>query len=120
LLDFGSVPIYSVLANGLAEPAMPFLLGLGLISAVVHPILPAVAETLAWVNGWFAAYLSWCARCVGGLPHAQVSSLRALLLVADGAVLAWLAIRLRPPRLRRVGELGCAGLMIGLAWRVLG
>ncbi len=120
LLDFGRVPIYSVFANGLAEPAMPFLLGLGLISAVVHPILPAVAETLAWLNGWFAAYLSWCARFVGGLPHAQVSSLRAVLLVADCAVLAWLAIRLRPPRLRRVGELCCAGLAIGLAWRLLG
>ena len=119
-LDFGRVPIYSVLANVLAEPAMPFLLGLGLISAVTYPLVPFVAEALAWVNGWFAAYLAWCARLVGGLPHAQVSSLRALLLLADAAALVWLLVRMRRPRLRRAGELCGAGLALGLAWRLLG
>jgi competence protein ComEC len=119
-LDFGRVPIYSILANMLAEPAMPFLLGLGLISAVIHPLVPVVAETVAWVNGWFAAYLAWCARLVGGLPHAQVSSLRALLLFADAAVLVWLLVRLRRPRLPRAGQLCGAGLALGLAWRFFG
>jgi competence protein ComEC len=120
LLDFGRVPIYSLLANVLAEPAMPFLLGLGLISAVVHPLVPVVAEALAWLNGWFAAYLAWCARFVGGLPHAQVSSPRALLLLADSGVLAWTLLKLRRPRLRRAGELCGAGLALGIAWRLLG
>jgi competence protein ComEC len=119
-LDFGRVPVYSVVANALAEPAMPFLLGLGLIAAVFHPVLPAIAEALAWLNGWFAAYLAWCARFVGALPSAQVSSLRALLLLADAGLLAWLLIRLEPPRLRRAGELCVAGLGVGLAWRLLG
>ena len=119
-LDFGRVPVYSVVANALAEPAMPFLLGLGLVAAVVHPVLPAVAEVLAWLNGWFAAYLAWCARSVGALPSAQVSSLRALLLLADAGFLAWLLIRLQRPRLRRAGELCAAGLAVGLAWRLLG
>ncbi len=117
--DFGRIPVYSVLGNALAEPAMPFLLGLGLISAVVHPILPVIAESLAWINGWFAAYLAWCARLVGGLPHSQVSSLRALLLFADAGVLAWMATMLQRPRLRRTGELCAAGLAVGLAWRFL-
>jgi len=119
-LDFGRVPVYSVVANALAEPAMPFLLGLGLVAAVVHPVLPAVAEALAWLNGWFAAYLAWCARSVGSLPSAQVSSLRALVLLADAGLLAWLLIRLQRPRLRRAGELCAAGLAVGLAWRLLG
>ena len=119
-LDFGRVPIYSVVANVLAEPAMPFLLGLGLIAAVVHPVLPVIAEALAWVNGWFAAYLAWCARFVGGLPRAQVSSLRGLLLVADAGLLAWFFIRLQRPRLRRAGELCAVGLAVGLGWRLLG
>lgn len=118
-LDFGRIPVYSVLANALAEPAMPFLLGLGLISAVVHPIVPVVAEGLAWINGWFAAYLAWCARLVGGLPHAQVSSVRALLLLADAGVLVWMATRLRRPRLRRAGELCGLGLAVGLVWTFL-
>ncbi|MBA3717285.1 MAG: ComEC/Rec2 family competence protein, partial [Actinobacteria bacterium] len=119
-LDFGRVPVYSVLANALAEPAMPFLLGLGLVSALVHPLVPAVAEALAWLNGWFAAYLAWCARLVGGLPHSQVSSIRALFLLADAGVLAWTVMKLRRPRLRRAGELCGAGLALGLAWRLLG
>jgi competence protein ComEC len=119
-LDFGRVPIYSLLANALAEPAMPFLLGLGLVAAVVHPVIPFIAEALAWVNGWFAAYLGWCARLVGGLPHAQVSSLRALLLLADAGLLAWMATKVGRPRLRRAGELCVAGLAVGLAWRLLG
>jgi competence protein ComEC len=119
-LDFGRVPIYSVAANALAEPAMPFLLGLGLISACVHPLLPAIAEALAWLNGWFAAYLAWCARLVGGIPHAQVTSLRALLLLADAGVLAWMLVKLRRPRLRRAGELCGAGFVLAIAWRLLG
>jgi competence protein ComEC len=119
-LDFGRVPIYSVLANALAEPAMPFLLGLGLISAVIHPVVPAVAEALAWLNGWFAAYLSWCARLVGAIPFAQVTSLRALLLLADSGLLAWTLLKLHRPRLRRAGELCGAGLVLAIAWRLLG
>ena len=119
-LDFGRVPVYAVIANVLAEPAMPFLLGLGLVSAVLHPLLPASAEVLAWLNGWLAAYLAWCARVVGGLPSAQVSSLRALLLLADAGLLAWLMVRLQRPRLGRAGELCAAGIAVGLAWRLLG
>lgn len=119
-LDFGRVPVFSVLANILAEPAMPFLLGFGLISAVVHPLLPAVTEAIAWLNGWIAAYLAWCARLVGGIPHAQVTGVRPLLLIADAGVLAWMLLKLRAPRLRRAGQLCGAGLLLGLAWRLLG
>ena len=119
-LDFGRVPLYSVFANALAEPAMPFLLGLGLISAVVHPLVPAISESLAWLNGWFAAYLAWCARFVGGLPHVQISSLRALVLLADAGVLAWMATRIGRPRLRRAGELCAVGVSVGVAWRLVG
>ena len=118
-LDFGSVPLFSVLGNVLAEPAMAPLLGLGLISAIVHPLLPGVATTLAWVNGWLAAYLAACARVVGGLPHAQVSSTRAVLLLADLALVAWLSTRIRPPRRRRALELGLLGLVSGAAWQLV-
>jgi hypothetical protein len=75
------------------------------------------AETLAWLNGWFAAYLSWCARFVGGLPHAQVSSLRAVLLVADCAF-AWLEIGRGAPACG-ASAVRCAG-SDRLAWRLLG
>jgi competence protein ComEC len=119
LLDFGRVPVFSVLANLLAEPAVPPLLGLGLAAAIVHPLLPGLAAGIAWLNGWFAAYLAWCARFVGGLPSAQISSVRVLLVLADAVVLVWLLVRFRPRRLRRAGELCGAGLAVALGWRLL-
>ncbi len=92
-LDFGTVPVFSVLGNAVAEPSVPPLLGLGLIAAVVHPVLPGVAASLAWVNGWLAAYLAGCARLVGGLPHAQVSSPQALLALLAVGGFVWTLIR---------------------------
>jgi competence protein ComEC len=119
-LDFGRIPLMSVLANVLAEPAMPPLLGLGLISAVVHPLLPGVAAPIAWVNGWLAAYLAACARLVGGIPHAQISSLRALVMLVAAAALAWATTTLHRPRLRRACELCAVAMALAAAWRLSG
>jgi competence protein ComEC len=119
-LDFGRVPLFSAVANVLAEPAMPPLLGLGLVSALVYPVLPSVAASLAWVNGWLAAYLALCARLVGGLPHAQVSSVRAVLVMADAVLLAWAVTRIRTPRRRRAVELCSVGALLGAMWILVG
>ncbi|HEX9416881.1 MAG TPA: ComEC/Rec2 family competence protein [Gaiellaceae bacterium] len=119
-LDFGRVPLFSVLGNALAEPAVPPLLGLGIVSAVVHPLLPGVAASLAWLNGWIAAYLAACARLIGGLPHAQVSSARALLLLVDAGLLAWAVVKLSPPRMHRATELCGVGIALALGWKLLG
>jgi competence protein ComEC len=94
-LDFGTVPVFSVLGNALAEPAVAPLLGLGLIAATVNPLAPGVAASIGWLNGWVAAYLAWCARLIGGLPHAQVASLRVLLGLASSAAALWALLRLR-------------------------
>jgi len=80
-LQFHSLPLLTVPANALAAPAMPALLGLAFASALVMPVSPSAATAIAWVNGWCAAYLAACARVVGGLPGAQVSSTRGLLAV---------------------------------------
>jgi len=119
-LDFGRVPVFSILANVFAEPVMAPLLGLGLTSALVYPLVPSLAGVLAWVNGWFAGYLAACARLVGGLPHAQVSSQRAVLLLADLGILAWALTRIRPPRGQRALELGLVGVAAGVAWQAVG
>ena len=70
-LHFGAVPLYSVPANALAWPAVAPLLGTALACTAVHPVFPQLAEALAWVNGWLAAYVAACARLVGGLPGAR-------------------------------------------------
>jgi competence protein ComEC len=93
--QFGRIPVYSVPANALAAPVVAPLLGLGFVTAAVAPLSPGVAAALAWANGCLAAYLAACARLIGGLPGATVSSPRglgALLLLVAAALLA---LRLR-------------------------
>jgi competence protein ComEC len=80
-IQFHAVPLLTIPANALAAPAMVPLLELALVSAILAPIVPSGAVAIAWVNGWLAAYLAACARLVGGLPGAQIRSLRGLLLV---------------------------------------
>src|SRR5581483_3355137 len=81
-LQFGRIPVYSVPANALAAP-----------------ISPAGASLIAHVNGWCAAYLAGCARVVGGLPGATVSSWPAatslLLLSSFAAGAVYLNLRRR-------------------------
>jgi competence protein ComEC len=92
-LQFHSVPLLTVPANALAAPAVPPLLALAFAASVTGLVFPPAAAAISWLNGWCAAYLAACARVVGGLPGAQVSSGRSLaelLLVAVAvAAYAW-------------------------------
>jgi competence protein ComEC len=116
MTHFGAVPLFSVAANAAAAPVVAPLLGLGLGAAALDPVLPEAALALAWVNGWLAAYLAACARLFGGLPHAQLTSWSALAgLVALTAIVA-LAVRLRPPRGRRLAALAALLAVVAGAW----
>ena len=108
LLQFGSVPTYSILSNALAAPAVAPSFGLALLTALLAHVLPPAALAAAWVNGWLAAYIAGCARVIGGLPGAQVSSTLALGTVAAAAIILYASQRL--PRWRRPGLLVLVGL----------
>ncbi|MDX6487398.1 MAG: competence protein ComEC [Gaiellaceae bacterium] len=92
-LQFHAIPLLTVPANAMAAPAVVPLLGLALAAVAVAPFSPGAASALDWLNGWCAAYLTWCARFVGGLPGAQIRSgwaagaLACVALVA--AAYAW-------------------------------
>ena len=120
-LHFGAIPVFSVASNVLAAPAVPPLLGLTLLSAVLAPVLPAASVALGWVSGWLAAYLAGCARLVGGLPHAQLETARGLLLVVGATLVVAGLARLRPPRSARAlalcGLAGLAAVTLG-GWRL--
>jgi competence protein ComEC len=77
--QFHAVPLLTVPANALAEPAVGPLLFLALASALAMLVFPPAAAAIAWFNGWCAAYLAGCARLFGSLPGAQVSSTPGLL-----------------------------------------
>jgi competence protein ComEC len=87
-LQFHALPLLSVPANALAAPAVLPLLVLALAAAAVHPLWAPASAFLAWLAGWCAAYLAFCARVVGGLPFAQVTSGWAAAAIGLGTALA--------------------------------
>jgi competence protein ComEC len=117
-IQFGSVPVYAVLANALAGPVVAPLLGCALVCAALDPVLPGAAAVLAWGNGWLAAYLAWCARTVGGLPHARVSSLAVLGGAAFATAVGVALVRLPRHRRRPVLTALVITAVVAAGWRV--
>jgi competence protein ComEC len=118
LLQFGSVPTYSILSNALAAPAVPVSFGLALLTAVLAHVLPPAAFAAAWANGWLAAYVAGCARVIGALPGARIGSSLLLAAVGAGALLLYGTRRL--PAWRRPGLAVLAGLAVLLlvSWQL--
>jgi competence protein ComEC len=116
--QFGSVPVYSLLANVLVTLAIGPLLGLALVGSLLEPLLPSAALALALLNGWIAAYITACARLVGGLPFARIGS-GAAVCVLLGTPLALLALQ-RLPRWRRPAAIACAATLVPalLVWQL--
>lgn len=115
LVQFGSVPVYSILSNALAAPVVAPLLGLGLAAAAVDPMLPDVAAVLTWVDGWLAAYLVWCAHLSASLPYARLPTGQAVgvtvaTLIGVGLVRV---LRVRP---RTAAVALCAAALFLVAW----
>lgn len=116
-LQFGVVPLWTVPANALAEPAMPLLLGLGLASALAAPVLPSAAVALSWLAGLCAAWIAFAARLVASFPHAQVTSPLAFMLPAAAIGVAVVLARVAPYRRRRLALDGIAVVMlVAAAW----
>jgi competence protein ComEC len=100
-LQFRYLPLMGVLANALAEPAMPVLLGVAFLTAVLDTFAPGAAVVVAWLNGWTAAYIALCARSLGSLPFAEITTPKALAtLVALGLAIGWIGTRSRLERRR--------------------
>ncbi|HEU6445236.1 MAG TPA: ComEC/Rec2 family competence protein [Gaiellaceae bacterium] len=118
LLQFGSVPAYSILSNALAAPVVGVSFSLALLTALLDHVLPQAALAAGWVNGWLAAYVAACARLVGGLPGAEIGASAALAVAgaAAGALVAWA----RRPSWRRPGLAVLAGLavLVAAAWQL--
>jgi competence protein ComEC len=115
LAQFGEVPLYSVPANALGAPAAGPILGLALIGAALEPMAPGAATIVAWLNGWLAAYLAYCARLFARLPFAVVSVRELAVLLVLGAT-AVLCSRLCAPRGFRLIAVGSLLALVGVGW----
>lgn len=117
LLQFGSVPVYSILSNALVAAAVAPCFGIALLTAALAQALPHAALAAAWLNGWLAAYIAACARLVGGLPGAQVDSKVAL---GAAAVIAVVIATMRLPAWRRPGFVALVGVsaVVLVGWQL--
>jgi competence protein ComEC len=95
-VQFGALPLLTVPANALAEPAIPLLLALAFVTAGLGVVSPDAAALVAWLNGWVAAYVALCARSIGSLPFAQVTTARGLAAVTCAVLAAAYAWRRWP------------------------
>ena len=116
-LQFGTVPLWTVPANALAEPAMPVLLGAGLAAFVVAPVIPAAAVALSWLAGLAAAWIAFSARLIAAMPYAQSSS-RTLVIALGASVCVLAGIRAVPRYLRRQTVMTALALvpLVVVAW----
>jgi competence protein ComEC len=97
-LRFGYLPLLSIPANLLAEPAVPVLLGLSFATAGIATLSPSAAAVLAWLNGWVAAYIAFCAHLIGALPGSEItSSERLVVVLAAGLAVTYIWCRRRTP-----------------------
>lgn len=119
-LQFGVIPLWTVPANVLAEPAMPVLLGCGLGAAILAPVIPPAAVALSWIAGAAAAWIAFSARLIASLPYAQTSS-RTLVLALAGALVSAVALRTLPRYRRRAAVIAVLALvpLVALGWWAL-
>ncbi len=120
VVQFGSVPAYSILSNAIVAPVVAPCFGLALLTAVLEPLVPDAAAAAAWLNGWLAAYIAACARVVGGFPGAEVSSKLALGVMAIAVLLAWGATRVPAWRRRGLAVVAALGVVLLVGWQLHG
>ncbi|MEI7761208.1 MAG: ComEC/Rec2 family competence protein, partial [Thermoleophilia bacterium] len=119
-LQFGTIPLWTVPANVLAEPAMPFLLGCGLGAAILAPVIPPAAVALSWLAGAAAAWIAFSARLISSLPFAQTSSPTVVLVLA-GCIIAAVGLRALPRYRRRAAAVTVVALLplVAAGWWAL-
>ena len=83
------VPVWSVVANALAAPVAPVATILGMLVCVVGPLIPVVADGLAWLAWWPSAFIAFLGRLFASLPLVTVPFVPGFWGVVAMAVLAW-------------------------------
>jgi competence protein ComEC len=115
------VPVWSVAANALAAPAAPLATILGMLVCVTGPLLPPVADALAWAAWWPSAFIAFLGRFFASLPLVTVPFAPGFPGVLLMAGLAWGAVAfllLRHPTQRQRRRLtgAIASLSLVIVW----
>jgi len=114
------IPLWAVMANGLAAPAAPLATILGMLACVVGPLAPSLAEGILWLAWWPAGYIAAIGRVLAATPMSTVpwppGWWGALSIGVIGyAGVAWYVMRQRRHRLVRrslaMASLGMLGVV---------
>lgn len=116
------VTLYSIPANILAGPLLPFATVPGTLAAVLIAVLPQASIGLLWLAGFPAAGIGAVGQATSALPQALVpwpsgwpGGIMVVLYVAAAVVLCWPIIQVRRPRRAELGLLGAAaGMLTGI------
>ena len=110
----GVVSLVSLPANLLAAPAVAPATVLGLLAAVVSPVLPGAADGLTWLAGWPVRWLVLVAERAAAVPDGATGwpagARGALLLALLLGAAAWALVRW--PRLRPLTLAALLGLVL--------
>ena len=105
------IPVYSVLANVLAEPLVAPITVLGLLACLVSPVLPALASALSYL----ASLLSWCIVSIGhslaAAPSASINWFEGTFGIAMGILISaaiWVSLTSKRLYLKRVAGVAAA------------
>lgn len=108
-----SLPTYGVIANVLVAPLAPIVTVVGLAGCLAGPVLPALADALAWLGWWPASGIAAVARGVGQMPLVEIPWLGGIPGLVAAALMSagwWLLV------LSRYRRLGGATVLATIAW----
>ena len=116
------VTLYSIPANILAGPLLPFAAVPGTAAALLVSLLPQAGTGLLWLAGFPAAGIGAIGKAASALPQALVPWPTGWLgwgmvglYVATSIVLCWAIVQARPPQRMEFGLFGAvAGMLAGL------
>ena len=113
------ITLYSIPANIMAGPLLPFAAVPGTLAAVLIPALPWASTALLWLAGLPAAGIAIIGTWVSELPQALApwpdgwqGWVLAGVYVAAAILLCWPIVEARPPRRAEWGVLGVAAGML--------
>ena len=93
----GNVPVWGIVANVLAEPAVPVATVAGLAGALISPLSIRAASACAVVASWATAWIAGAARMCASLPGNGVhvpggsSTVLGVYACCGGGGIAWRA-----------------------------
>jgi len=109
------IPMYSILANVLAEPLVAPITVLGLLACLFSPVAPLVSTSLCILASYPAAFIVWVGNSLANAPVASISWFAGTGGIAMGLLLTtaiWFLFVGRGNWVRTSSGLVVAGILV--------